>query len=203
MILPEIHYVKTLKINVDDSMDTVGEPFFIENEIKNKVTEKTTTDLENGVVSDYVTPPMQAYVNMVEPENVNCNEKVVIDDVEIQNVCSSRESHPEFISVYCVATLDNCPDNILSQEYGDSIRRFLSSEHHLKDNIVSSDLQHLSTKLTSNNTYVHTVSIVLSVKTARLWESPAKYVRKYLGLDNFWTRSNGTVVKLSRIHQKD
>ena len=53
-----------------------------------------------------------------------------------------------------------------------------------------------------NNLYTHTLSIVVFVKTARLWESPANYLRKHLGLTNYWTLSNGTIVRLSRIHQK-
>ena len=109
---------------------------------------------------------------------------------------------PEMIKVYCTATLENCPDSVLSQEYGDSIRRFLGSEPHLQQNIASADMQILSSRSFRNNKYTHTVSMILMVRTARLWENPASYIRKHLGLTNSWSRSNGTVVKLSRIHQK-
>ena len=109
---------------------------------------------------------------------------------------------PELVPVYCVATLENCPDGVVNSEYGDSIRRFLGSEQHLAQNIASADLKHETCRLLRNNLYVHTVSVVLQVRSARLWESPASYVRKHLGLTNNWTRSNGTIVKLSRIHQK-
>ena len=110
---------------------------------------------------------------------------------------------PEEISVYCLATIDKCPDEVLNYEYGNSLKRFLHSEHHLRENIASSELKLLSTRLDNCGKYVHTVSVELRVRTARLWESPSKYIRKHLGLDNYWTRSNGTVVRLSRIHQKD
>ena len=111
-------------------------------------------------------------------------------------------SIPDVIPVFCTASLENCPDSQLSDEYCQSIRRFLGSEQHLLQNISSSELQHVSTRSLRNNLYTHTLSIVVFVKTAKLWESPASYLRKHLGLTNYWTRSNGTIVRLSRIHQK-
>ena len=116
---------------------------------------------------------------------------------------SNKDLVPDVIPVYCTATLDNCPDEVLSQEYGQSLRRFIHSEQHLKENVVSSDITHMSTRSLRNNKFVHTVSIIMHVRTARLWESPSKYIRKHLSLENYWTRSNGTIVRLSRIHQKD
>lgn len=109
---------------------------------------------------------------------------------------------PEEIPVYCTALIENCPDCELTEDYYQSIRRFLVSEEHLVKNISSAELQFISSRLFRSNLYTHTVSIVIYVKTARLWENPASYIRKHLGLTNYWTRSNGTVVKLSRIHQK-
>ena len=111
-------------------------------------------------------------------------------------------STPEIIPVFCTASLENCPDSTLNEEYGESIRRFLASEQHLAENICSADLQHVTSKTCRNNLFTHTLSIVMHVRTVRLWESPASYVRNHHGLSNYWTRSNGTIVRLSRIHQK-
>ena len=135
-------------------------------------------------------------------DNVNSSDASAStnNDSTVNNV---KPNIKELISVYCIATLDNCPDSVLNHDYGDSIRRFIHCEHHLAENIASTELNHLSSKSTLNNKYVHTVAVTLQVKTTRLWESASKYVRKHLGLDNYWTRSNGTVVKLSRIHQKE
>ena len=107
---------------------------------------------------------------------------------------------PDVIPVFCIATLENCPDSQLNDDYCQSIRRFLGSEQHLVQNISSSELQYVETRSQRNNLYSHTMSIVMYVRTARLWENPANYVRKHL--NNYWTRSNGTVVRQSRIHQK-
>ena len=113
-----------------------------------------------------------------------------------------QEPIEDVVPVYCTATIENCPDSHLSDEYGHSIRRFIANEQHLVQNIVSAELQYLSSRSFRNNLHTHTVSVIMHVKTARLWESPANYVRKHLGLSNFWERSNGTIVRLSRIHQK-
>ena len=135
----------------------------------------------------------------VQEENI----EVEKDDEEIEKTLSVQANTiPDIIPVYCVATIENCPDANLNGDYGDSIRRFLTSEQHLAQNIVSTDLEYISCRSFRNNIYTHTVSVVIHVKTARLWESPASYIRKHLGISNYWTRSNGTVVRLSRIHQK-
>ena len=100
------------------------------------------------------------------------------------------------IQVHVIATLGNSPNEILNCEYWDFIGQFLQSENHLRDNIAASDLEHQSTKSLWDNKYVHTVSIILDVKTARLWESPAKYIQKHIGLDNYWTKWNGKITNL-------
>ena len=108
-------------------------------------------------------------------------------------------SQPSTVPVYCLAVLENCPDENLSQEYEDSLRRYLASEEHLSRNIVSAQFVH-ETSRSLRNSFVHTVAVVLHVKTERLWESAASYIRKHLGATNEWSRGNGTVIKLSRIH---
>ena len=105
------------------------------------------------------------------------------------------------VAVYCTATLENCPDSQLNEDYSQSIRRFLLSEQHLERNIQSTELQYLSSRSFRGNLYTHLVSVILYVKTVTLWESPASYVRKHLEA-NYWERSNGTKIRLSRIHQK-
>ena len=109
---------------------------------------------------------------------------------------------PDVIAVYSIATIENCPDEKLNEDYVDSIKRFFASEQHLTQNIISTELKYLTGRSFRNNIHTHTVSVIMHVKTTRLWESPASYIRKHLGLSNYWTRSNGTVIKLSRIHQK-
>ena len=72
---------------------------------------------------------------------------------------------------------------------------YLRSEPHLDQNIVKAELTQLSSRSFRNNVFVYTVDVIVLVRCARLWESPASYVRKFLGQPNLWE-------KLSRIHQK-
>ena len=136
---------------------------------------------------------------MSDLETTEKNDKT--EEYDIQESTASANC-PDVIPVYCIATLENCPDVELNNEYGESIKRFLFSEQHLAQNISSVDLQHLSSRSFRKNIHTHTVSVTMYVSTLRLWESPASYIRKHLGLANFWERSNGTIVKLSRIYQK-
>ena len=41
------------------------------------------------------------------------------------------------VPVYCLAVFENCPDEVLSQEYGTSLEKYLASEQHLCQNIAS------------------------------------------------------------------
>ena len=106
------------------------------------------------------------------------------------------------IPVYGIAAFENCPDECLTDDYLNSLKQFNGSEEHLCRNITSIEFSPPSSRCFRNGYFTHTMALVLHVKTDRLWESPAKYVRKHLGCpNNEWSKQNGTVVKLSRIHQ--
>ena len=181
--------------------------------------EATATEGSDNIVHEESTAEDAA-----EPEENNCIENVeevheidgqdndkenIIEEPCSTAVCVEKTSSQEpsniiqdVIPVYCTAMVENCPDSHLNEEYRASIRRFLASEEHLVQNILSTEIEHISSRSFRNMLHTHTVSVILHVRTARLWESPASYVRKHLGLSNYWERSNGTIVRLSRIHQK-
>ena len=46
-------------------------------------------------------------------------------------------SDPEFIPVFALAAFENCPDEVLTDEYANSLRRYLSSEEHLAKTLWS------------------------------------------------------------------
>ena len=184
-----------------------------ENEIKQS--DEKTSECENSVVieagaaevsekDDIIENTVaENMVNENKKERENGNEELCVAAASSETICQDIPlAAPEEIPVYCIATVENCPDSVVTEDYYQSIRRFLGSEQHLVQNISSAELQYISSRSFRNNLYTHTVSIVVHVRTARLWETPASYVRKHLGLTNYWTRSNGTIVRLSRIHQK-
>ena len=153
--------------------------------------------IDEGNDNEFATQESSKEVDVMEEKS---------DNEEIRTVATPAATLaapiPDEITVYGTATLDNCPDAEVNSDYGESIRRFLYSEPHLVQNISSVHLQHLSSRAFRNNTHTHTVSVTMRVRTSRLWETPASYVRKHLGSGNIWERSNGTIVRLSRIHQK-
>ena len=112
-------------------------------------------------------------------------------------------STPPIVPVFGIAAFENCPDECLTDDYLISLKKFLGSEQHLSQNITSVEFSPPSSRCFRTGYFTHTMAIVLHVKTDRLWETPASYIRKHLGFpNNEWSKQNGTVVKLSRIHQK-
>ena len=104
-------------------------------------------------------------------------------------------SSTQSVPVYCTATLENCPDKELTQDYADSLRRYFASEDHLCPDILSAVFNHVSTRKLRGR-FVHTVEVVLHVKIGRLWEKAASYIRKHFGATNEWSRGNGTLIHL-------
>ena len=198
----------TEKVPTKENMGTISSNENEENDDEVEECEQVIVEAEK-VIQEKETPELLAEK---ADEKENATGEFVTENKVDENVTKTGDEEsieaansapiPEIIPVYCSATLENCPDSHLNEEYGESIKRFLVSEQHLEQNISSAELQYVSSKSCRNNLYSHTVSIVVYVRTARLWESPASYLRKHLGLTNYWTRSNGTVVRLSRIHQK-
>ena len=128
------------------------------------------------------------------------------DDAIAINACGT-DSVPvynpsEVVPVFAIAAFENCPDECLRDEYFDSLKRFLASEKHLAQNVTFAECSPPSRRCFRQGVFTHTMQVVLHVKVDRLWESPASYIRKHLGCpNNEWSKQNGTVVKLSRIHQ--
>ena len=50
--------------------------------------------------------------------------------------------------------------------------------------------------------FKHIVQFRIYLKTVNLWENARSYLWKHLGRDR-WDRSNGTIISVHRIHQKN
>lgn len=106
-----------------------------------------------------------------------------------------------FVIVHATAVLENCPHEQLLQDDLIHLRKLFSSDNHLRNNIAQVELKHLSSRRFRSNLFTHTVSVLLSVKTSGLWDSPRQYIWKHLG-QNDYIKTNGTKMKLTRIHVK-
>ena len=80
----------------------------------------------------------------------------------------NNEVHSEYseVKVFATGIFENCPDYVLDEDYLLSLR----SENHLQSNISDVRTAPLSSRQSGNMLYNHTVSVEMTVKTAKLWE---------------------------------
>ena len=151
--------------------------------------------------SDYVKHDEDASLKVVD-DTVKVSANVAA--MEDMNPLDSKVSEmlPKLVDVYATATFSQCPNSQLTQEYLDSLYRFITSKDHLKKNIANIYYDRIY-DLGANHagTFEHSVQFRMAVKSQNLWEGCRSYIWKHLGSD-VWERGNGTKIKLSRIHQK-
>ena len=119
---------------------------------------------------------------------------VVQDEVCDDDFYDDEKAGSDHITVvHAVATFRNSPNDDISQDDINSLQNYIYSEEHLKRNIKKIEFEKLSR---------WEVSTKLFVLTNNLWEGPRAYLWKHLGGQNLWDRSNGTKIKLEKIHVK-
>ena len=115
------------------------------------------------------------------------------------------EVHDEILGetqeVFATAEFENCPDEILSEDYFESLRKFILSEQHLQNNIQDIKTSFLTSRRTNGGLFLHSVAVKITVRTKNLWEQPRSYIHKHLDKSkNDWLRSNKTRITLVKIH---
>ena len=128
---------------------------------------------------------------------------VIIDKTEAIEKCATvteearehleRKSEDNIEIVHAVGTFRNSPNIALSQDDIISLEKYIYSEEHLKKNITNVEFDLVGP---------WEVQARLFILKDNLWEGVRSYVWKHLGGQNFWDRSNGTKIKLERIHVK-
>ena len=109
---------------------------------------------------------------------------------------------PDIVEVYALASFRNSPNASLMQDDIESMGRFVTSKDHLKRNVAKVEYDIISSNgINSNGTYDYTVQVKILVFRRNRWEGVRSYIWKHLGSD-IWERGNGTIISLSRIHQK-
>ena len=104
------------------------------------------------------------------------------------------------VKVFATANFENCPDQFLSEDYLESLQKFILSENHLASNISNVKSVNLSSRKLRNHLYVHTACVEMTVKLENLCEAPCAYIYKHLGRSD-WLRGNKTRITLTRIHE--
>jgi hypothetical protein len=117
----------------------------------------------------------------------------ICNDAEYLETSDKPSLVPRVVIVHALAAFENSPNLNLEREDVNSLEKYIYSEKHLKDNISRVEL------------FVQSkweIAVQIHVLTDRLWEGPRQYIWKHLGASNFWSRGNGTEIRLSRIHVK-
>ena len=128
--------------------------------------------------------------------SMNNADKVTEDTTE-----EASENIPPVVQIHATAVFDDSPDGALESDAIGSLFKLVKHKEHLEKNIENIEWKHLSTREFRATRFKHTADVILYVKTANLWEGARSYVWKHLGQET-WTRGNGTVISLSRIHQR-
>ena len=140
---------------------------------------------------------IESVEHLPEVEHAPANTDVEESEINLSNICTEVEdicNDDENIAVvHAVATFENCPNDGLCQDDVNSLQKFVQSEEHLTRNISRMEI---------DQTDRWEVAVRLFVLTNNLSEAPRSYIRKHLGGQNFWDRSNGTKIRLIKIHQK-
>ena len=156
-------------------------------------TENVVDDTENVLNSTGDSAAETANVEETVKEPV-AEEAMVIAEDEIVNVSKEAlESVDTIEIVNAVGTFQNSPNTALGEDDVISLRKFIFSEEHLTRNIVDLEFRQIG---------AWEIEVKLSVEKKNLWEGTRSYIWKHLGGQNFWDRSNGTKIKLEKIHVK-
>ena len=131
-------------------------------------------------------------------KNVSCD-----NENELPNAASKNSSKENTImQVYAIAEMTCSREPTVTQDEIKSLVGILKGKEHLRRNVGRiARYDYCKTNKDEYGTFTHTMPLVLDVDVSHLWENPRSYIYHHLGRDS-WKLSNGTTVKLSRIHQK-
>ena len=127
-----------------------------------------------------------------------------IDDVKPIDIGleqkASNQSHD--VQVYVQVNLDNCPRKSLSSEDLRGVKGIIHRYEHLKLNVKNVDFGDYRTyRSSTNDRYDHSLWVILTVNTIKLWENARSYIWKHLGR-NEWKIGDETQLTMNRIHVK-
>ena len=108
----------------------------------------------------------------------------------------------EQVEVFATAIFDKSSVEYLTNDDFDSLKKVLLEANHMKENILKIENQHQTNRKFRGNLFKHTLELKMTVKSAKLWESPKQYIWRNLG-QKLWNKSDGTELSLVRIHMKN
>ena len=122
-------------------------------------------------------------------------------DVEANESMRSDIEVPAVVQISAIGIFEDSPNRDLGRDAVASLFKLIKHKEHLENNVENIEWKHLSSREFRDNRFKHTFEIVIHVKTANLWEGARAYLWKHIGGET-WTRGNGTVISLAKMHQK-
>jgi len=107
-------------------------------------------------------------------------------------------SKEDNITVQCLVTFSECPDQTFPEEYYNSLDNFLVSKLHTVDQI---EFKYESCGRQKNKLFFHKVSVILDVRKNIRRKPAVDYVKEHIG-GNDWIKLNKTKVQFTKIQQK-
>ena len=174
---------KVVEIVAEDAIATADE-----------ATRESIADISVVIVAEDANAENDDKDTTVTENTTSDSSAVVQDEVCDDTFYDDEKARSDHITVvHAVATFKNSPNDALSDDDINSLQNYIYSEEHLKRNIMKIEFEKLSR---------WEVSTKLFVLTNNLWEGPRAYLWKHLGGQNLWDRSNGTKIKLEKMHVK-
>ena len=159
-----------------------------------EATRESIADISVVIVAEDANAENDDKDTTVTENTTSDSSAVVQDEVCDDTFYDDEKARSDHITVvHAVATFKNSPNDALSDDDINSLQNYIYSEEHLKRNIMKIEFEKLSR---------WEVSTKLFVLTNNLWEGPRAYLWKHLGGQNLWDRSNGTKIKLEKMHVK-
>ena len=159
--------------------------------VTEKVTEEIQDFLDKHKVAEKAVTGLMVTDKVIEKSgDVEANESVM-SDIEV----------PAVVQISAIGIFEDSPNRDLGRDAVASLFKLIKHKEHLENNVENIEWKHLSSREFRDNRFKHTVEIVIHVKTANLWEGARAYLWKHIGGET-WTRGNGTVISLAKMHQK-
>ena len=176
-----VNVEQTVVVAAEEAVNTEAVEIIADNPPNEEIhSEDKEEHVEKPLSEEFVTEVVASNEVTAQVEDETAEEVEIIGNKEVEI------SDAKIETVFAVAHFENLPFNTLTEDDLKSLEKFV-----LEENIVAFDFKVISSL---------EVNLQFSLKTDSLWESPRQYLWKHLGGNNYWDRSNGTRIRIKRIH---
>ena len=112
----------------------------------------------------------------------------------------SKNDDNSLVRIFATAEIRNSSKSQLTDSEFKALKDILGSKDHLRRNLRNIRYENYDSYQEHRNGWQFYLPLIIDVDTAPLWENARSYVYHHLGRDS-WELSDGTLIRLIRIHQ--